>query len=292
MQLSESDAVIQMLRAGGFKHGLRHGPKIFRTIFPSGVLVAIDRSTEKIIGFCLGVNIASDLGFVGGYCVLPEHRGKGVGQSLWASAMANMGDRNVGLFAVSDTMGDIYKIRCGFKFIPDRRVVNMAGNVEVNDNVVKSIDGITLCPINDELLPLVSKYDSIVTNGLDRKDYINEVIKSPDTWNLVAINENQEVVGYCIVYVAIAEITMCGPLYADNEDIAELLFSQCCLLLPQERRENFLYYTWNTNQKSITIAKRLGLTYQLDRPALFNKQSINAQIDKQFCICNVYVYPF
>ncbi|XP_054165754.1 uncharacterized protein F36G3.2-like [Oppia nitens] len=214
MQLKDTDSVRQLWTDIKFVNAFKWSPELYHKVFDCGVMVVDNQSTGKIIGACVGVNVSKKLGFIGGYGVLPEYRGQGIGQSLWNRTMANMGDRNVGLFAVSDTMGNIYKTKCEFSVVPNRRLIHMTGKILVTDDVVKHIDGITLCPLNEEVLTKVAKYDTEVTEGLDRKDYIEELCKSPDTWNLVAINENRDVVGYCVLYITVTELTMCGPVNA------------------------------------------------------------------------------
>ncbi|XP_054165752.1 uncharacterized protein F36G3.2-like [Oppia nitens] len=292
LRVSDADSVRQIWTESGFM-AMKYGPEIWRKSFSEGLFVAEDVSTGQVIGYCDGVNLTNDLAFIGGYSVKPEYRGQGIGAALWAKAVTYMGtDRNIALFAATQAMGDYYRTKCGFGVVPDRRLVHMTGQVVVNDDIIKNIDGITLSVITNEILPLVVKYDSNVCAGLNRTVYIKELTKSPDTWNLVAINENRDVVGYCIIYTTTTEVTMVGPLYADNDKIAELLVGQCCHQLPVERRNNFLYYCWNTNDKSIGLAKRLGLTYLKDRPFLFNKKLVDGQLDKQFCISNSFLYPY
>ncbi|XP_054165756.1 uncharacterized protein F36G3.2-like [Oppia nitens] len=292
MRVSDCDVIRDLwpqCKASIFKRA----NEVMLNIDPNGIFVAEEVDTGKIIGYCCGVKVSPKLGFIGGYAVRPEYQGQGVGPVIWKKVMDYLGDINIALFARTQEMGEKYGEKWGFQMMKHKRLVHMTGKVVLNDDIcVKSIDGITVCPITTELLPGVTEYDSDICDGIDRRLFIDGVIKSPETWNLVAINERREVCGYCIIYRALCHVTVVGPLYADNEHIAELLVTRCLQLIPEDRQQNVLYYSWNINLKSIEIAEKLGLKLTYNRPIMYSKQAIDGKLDKIFTVSSTMYYPF
>ncbi|XP_054165635.1 uncharacterized protein LOC128963168 [Oppia nitens] len=262
------------------------------SIDPNGVFVAQDLSTGKLIGYCSGVKVSPNLAFIGGYSVIPEYQGHGIGSMIWEKVMDYLGDINITLCAPTQEMGEKYAKKWGFEISKHKRMVNMMGKVVLNDNHIKSIDGITVCPITTDLLPGVIEYDKNICDGIDRRLFIDGVLKSVESWNLVAINERREVCGYCIIYISCSDATYVGPLYADNERVAELLVTQCLQLLPENRLQKVLYLCWDINLKSIAIAEKLGLKLTRNRPIMHSKQAIDGKSDNIFALSSAMYYPF
>ncbi|CAG2123246.1 unnamed protein product, partial [Medioppia subpectinata] len=146
---------------------------------PKGIFVAEDTDTGKLLGYVAAVNLTDDFSFIGGYCVRPEYRGHGIGQNIWNTGMAHMGDRNVGEFAFTYKMFEIYRDFHNFKCIPDRHAVHFRGPYEPNEDIIDKIDGISLVPINETNLRAVIEYDKDMY-GFDRGVYIKGLSKSPE----------------------------------------------------------------------------------------------------------------
>ncbi|CAG2112381.1 unnamed protein product, partial [Medioppia subpectinata] len=238
---------------------------------PKCIFVAQDIDSGKLLGMTSGINISPELAHVGQYGVKRDYQGLGIGSALWEQMMAHMGDRNVSLYA-SDLMVAKYKVH--FSFVPERRLVHFTGNV-TNNNLVDSIDGISLVPIDKSNIGDVIEYDKTVTNGVDRRLMFEALYKTPETVNLVAINEKNKVLGYCVLFSTnLSNLVLVEPLYADNQQIAELLISKCCQRFPETKTHQLLYLCWDSNNKSMEIALKLGLKRKCDQPILFNPKCI------------------
>ena len=65
--------------------------------------VALDRKTRSLIGLILCSRVRSDVGHVTQVCVLPEYRGRGIGESLMAATELNLRKRNFCMLSLTVT---------------------------------------------------------------------------------------------------------------------------------------------------------------------------------------------
>jgi ribosomal protein S18 acetylase RimI-like enzyme len=80
--------------------------------------VAISRQTKTVVGVILCSRVKDDVGHVTQVCVLPEHRGRQIGESLMAATMAELRRRRFSSLSLTVTEAnsravDLYK-RLGF----------------------------------------------------------------------------------------------------------------------------------------------------------------------------------
>ena len=88
------------------------------TFDPQSSLVAVRRSTGMMVGLLLCSRVREDVGHVTQVCLLPEFRGRGVGEALIAGCAAELDRRNFTLLTLTVTEAnrkavDLYK-RMGF----------------------------------------------------------------------------------------------------------------------------------------------------------------------------------
>jgi len=259
----------------------------FRIIFIFNII-----NSGKILGAINGINLTSDFAFIGQYAVLPQYQGFGIGSALWKKVMQHIGtQRNISLYATK-RMFQNYRDKYGFIIVPEKRIHLYTGKVNT-DRLVKQIKGITLCRINPYNLQSVAEYDKQICDGLDRSVVIDEYSKSLETISLTAIeNETNRVMGYCIVTATNLNTATAEPLYADNQQIAELLIGKCCDSLPITSTNGLYFQCWDFNEKAIAIATKMELNYFGERPILFTKQEIEGRLDKIFCVSSRSFYPF
>ncbi|CAG2112225.1 unnamed protein product [Medioppia subpectinata] len=235
---------------------------------PNGIFVVEDNDSRKLLGYCAAVNLSNELAYIGGYCVRPEYRGHGIGKDLWNTGMAHMGDRNIAIFALNYKMFEIYRDLQNFNCIPDRRILNMRGQLNPSKDLIDTIDGISLVSVNENNIRDVIEYDKQI----------------PENIHLVAINDRKEVVGYCFVVEMCSGITGIAPLYADNQQIAELLANKCCQRLPPHKTTDVLLKCWHLNEGAIELAKKLGLNEVGQQMTAFSKNIIHINTDKIYSL--------
>ncbi|MBI2679236.1 MAG: GNAT family N-acetyltransferase [Candidatus Koribacter versatilis] len=69
-------------------------------------LVAIDRASRQTIGVILCSRVKDDVGHVTQVCVLPEHRGRGIGEALIAASAADLRRRRFAALSLTVTEGN------------------------------------------------------------------------------------------------------------------------------------------------------------------------------------------
>jgi ribosomal protein S18 acetylase RimI-like enzyme len=65
--------------------------------------VALDRRAKNLIGIILCSRVRNDVGHVTQVCVLPEYRGRGIGESLLAASQNNLKKRNFSVLSLTVT---------------------------------------------------------------------------------------------------------------------------------------------------------------------------------------------
>ena len=65
--------------------------------------MALDRKARSLIGLILCSRVRNDVGHVTQVCVLPEYRGRKIGQSLIAATEANLRKRNFSSLSLTVT---------------------------------------------------------------------------------------------------------------------------------------------------------------------------------------------
>ena len=224
--------------------------------------------------------------------VRPKCQGLGIGSALWKKVMEHIGtERNISLFS-SERMFETYRNKWGFVIIPEKRILYYTGKVNCDD-LIKQLEGVSLVLINEYNVIAISEYDKQICNGLDRRQLIEEYCKTPQTVCLAAVNkESHQIIGYSIIAVTNFDTATVEPLYADNEQIAELLISKCCDLLPIAKTNGIWFQCWDFHEKAIALAKKMGLNFQWDQQILFTKQLVEGKSEKIYCNCALSFYPF
>lgn len=85
---------------------------------PDSSFVAIHRPSNTLIGLILCSRVKDDVGHVTQVCLVPEHRGRGIGESLIVSTYTSLRNRNFNLLSLTVTEAnhravDLYR-RLGF----------------------------------------------------------------------------------------------------------------------------------------------------------------------------------
>lgn len=74
---------------------------------PESSFVAVDRRTKSLIGLILCSRVRHDVGHVTQVCVMPDHRGRGIGESLLAATHANLQKRHFSMLSLTVTEANV-----------------------------------------------------------------------------------------------------------------------------------------------------------------------------------------
>ncbi|MEM8554569.1 MAG: GNAT family N-acetyltransferase [Pseudomonadota bacterium] len=104
--LDEVALALEWAAAEGWNPGLDDAAA-FHAVDPDGFFVAKDGDSP--VAAISVVNHSDDFAFLGLYLCLPSHRGRGIGYAIWNHALANAGNRVVGLDGVPDQQDNYRK---------------------------------------------------------------------------------------------------------------------------------------------------------------------------------------
>jgi GNAT superfamily N-acetyltransferase len=169
------------------------------------------------IGCISAVAYGTDFGFIGLYIVAPEHRGKGYGLQLWEAAMRRLAGRNIGLDGVVEQQANYG--RSGFTLA--HRNVRYAARAA-------GASGISAAPIvqlSDVPFPTLRDYDRRVFPA--SRDAFLEAWIGMSNGRFLGWLEGDRLRGYGGIRECRQGFKI-GPLFADNPEIAEALYSGLC----------------------------------------------------------------
>lgn len=271
---------------------------------PSSSLRPITHIAGEILGMCAGVFVDPSVAFIGLYAVRPEYQGLGIGIKIWQEIMDHIGDRNAGLYAVPEHL-HTYRDLAGFSVQDSiRMIVYESDCLLTTEDLVKAIGNVFVTEITDHLMERVARYDQSVAQ-VDRSHLLRLTFHQKDTFSLVAFetnrsrlgsesetNEVRKVIGYLSFRLNNIGKAMLGPLYADNDAVAELLVYQMIQKFPIACSKGLLYMTLDSSPGGIRIAEKLKLDYSEHLPRLFTKSIPVADFNRIYCIFSPNFSPF
>lgn len=255
------------------------------------------------MGMCAGVFVDPDTAFIGLYAVRPEHQGLGIGIRMWQKIMEHVGDRNAGLYAVPEHL-HTYRDLAGFSIEdPIKMIVYESDCILTTEDLVKAIGNVFVTEITDQTFDRVARYDRGVTY-VDRSRLLRSNFNQKETLSLVAFettrsrdgsdeaSEVRKVVGYLSFRVNNIGKAMAGPLYADNDAVAELLMNEAICKFPVASAKGLLFMTFDSSPGGIRIAEKLKLDYSEHLPRLFTHKIPVADFDRIYCISSPNFSPY
>ncbi|AMA10004.1 GNAT family N-acetyltransferase [Picosynechococcus sp. PCC 73109] len=242
MTRTELDLAVEWAAQEGWNPGLQDAAS-FYAADPTGFLVGL--LDGEAIASISAVKYAPNFAFIGFYIVKPEYRGQGYGWQIWQAAIASVAGRNVGLDGVV-AQQENYK-KSGFNLAYNNVRYSGLGGGQVSESP-------GLKPLAVVNLEEVFQYDQRFFPG-DRRSFLKAWLQQPDSTTWVMVN-NTEITGYGMVRPCRRGYKI-GPLFADNAEIAEILFLALKGSLPAGS-ELFLDVPM-VNPEAIALAQRYQL---------------------------------
>ncbi|WP_030006915.1 GNAT family N-acetyltransferase [Picosynechococcus sp. NKBG042902] len=242
MTRTELDLAVEWAAQEGWNPGLQDAAS-FYAADPTGFLVGL--LDGEAIASISAVKYAPNFAFIGFYIVKPEYRGQGYGWQIWQAAIASVAGRNVGLDGVV-AQQENYK-KSGFTLAYNNVRYSGLGGGQIPESL-------GLKPLTAVNLEEVCQYDQRFFPG-DRRSFLKAWLQQPDSTTWVMVN-NTEITGYGMVRPCRRGYKI-GPLFADNAEIAAVLFLALKGSLPAGS-ELFLDVPM-VNPEAIALAQRYQL---------------------------------
>ncbi|MCZ7401320.1 MAG: GNAT family N-acetyltransferase [Candidatus Methanoperedens sp.] len=253
MQRDDVDSALDRAAKEGWNPGIHDADRFYYTD-PRGFFIGeID---GEPIGCIAAVAYNESFGFIGLYIVKPGFRGKGYGIALWKSGMNHLGNRTIGLDGVIDQQEN-YK-KSGFRLAYHNIRYEGIGEGSVSQGVV-DLTGIPF----EELVAYDSQLFSV-----PRPQFLKRWINQPEGAALGFLKRGK-LAGYGVIR-ACHEGFKIGPLFADEEQIAEDLFNS---LTGKNTGETVFLDTPEANPAAIALAKRHGMTMVFETARMYNKKA-------------------
>lgn len=220
---AEFATAIDWAAAEGWNPGLDDLP-VFHQTDPAGFLMGyIDGRPVSSISV---VRYGANYGFLGFYIVAPKYRGKGVGIATWNAGLAHLAGRTIGLDGVI-AQQDNYR-KSGF--------VLAGRNIRYSGRVGVMPDG-----VDNAVRPaMMGDLDAIAVYDRDFFPAPREAFAK--NWSMPMKGARREgvvymadgaIAGYGVIRECRSGYKV-GPLFADDEAIAEALFVALCRKVPPD----------------------------------------------------------
>lgn len=265
MTRDELDFAVELAAAEGWNPGI-YDADAFHATDPNGFFIGL--LGDEPISCISAVAYDDTFGFLGFYIVKPEHRGKGYGIQIWNEAVAYLNTQNIGLDGVVEQQ-DNYK-KSGFKLAYSniRYEGTAGGNKTKNPNIV---------PLSDVPTEKLYRYDHSLF-PTRRSHFLKHWIQQPDSIALGMVKKGK-LVGYGMVRPCRNGYKI-GPLFADNEDIADTLFQELRASIP--KKEKLYLDTPEVNPKAMALAEKYGMKKVFGTARMYTKDEPNIDIRKVF----------
>ena len=209
----EIGLLISWANAEGWNPGIYDAETFYRTD-PHGFFVGL--LDGEPVSSISAVAYGDSFGFLGFYIVKPQFRGRGLGIAIWNAGMEYLVGRNIGLDGVLAQQKQ-YE-RNGF--FPCYKSVRHEGVGTGQASKDESIKSLSEVPIED-LLAYDDRYFPA-----PRHAFTKSWIRQPEGVALAATNDG-ELEGYGVIRKCHLGYKI-GPLFADNEMVADRLFCSLC----------------------------------------------------------------
>jgi ribosomal protein S18 acetylase RimI-like enzyme len=250
MTRAELGLAIEWAAREGWNPGLHDAEPFFHTD-PHGFFLGL--LDDEPVACISAVAYNDAFGFIGFYIVRPEFRGRGFGVRIWNAAVSYLGDRTIGLDGVVARQASYQK--SGFRLAHRNvRYEGVGGGAAPAGIVV-----LATVPFAE-----VEAYDGAHFPVL-RPHFLRRWITQPESVALAVVKDGA-LAGYGVVRPCRSGFKI-GPLFADSDAIAEVLFSALA-----SRAEGAVYLdTPEVNPAAIALAERHGMRPMFETARMYTK---------------------
>lgn len=208
---------------------------------PQGFFIAeIDGAP---VGSVSAVAYDNTFGFIGIYIVRPEFRGKGYGLKLFQAGMEYLGSRNIGLDGVVEQQENY--VRSGFRLA--------YRNIRYGGQASREAEPSECTPMSNIPFDVLCAYDRLHFPA-PRPQFLRCWIAQPESIALGVMREGR-LAGWGMIRAFVQGYSI-APLFADNPDVADLLFR--ALSAGRSGADIFLDVP-EVNPEAVLLAERHGM---------------------------------
>jgi GNAT superfamily N-acetyltransferase len=263
MSQTEVETAIKWAKAEGWNPGIHDGECFYHTD-PKGFYAA--KLDGKIVGTVSIVKYSEDFAFAGFYIVLPEFRGHGIGLKIHQFVTNKTRNLNLGIDGVVN-MQSRYE-QAGLKTAYTN--TRYAG-------IIKTKNWDKCIPIKKTDLVKVAAFDSKFFPA-KRSKFLECWLYQKDAFALMVPDANGLLRGYGVIRKCFHGYKV-GPLFAQDEDAAGLLFSSLAASVSGE--EVFLDVP-DPNLAGVNLAKSFGMKPVFSTFRMYTKTAPKLPLEKIF----------
>jgi ribosomal protein S18 acetylase RimI-like enzyme len=250
MTRPELDLAIEWAAREGWNPGLHDADAFFPTD-PHGFFLGV--LDGEPVGCISAVAYDDCFGFIGFYIVRPEFRGRGFGRRIWDAAIPYLGERTIGLDGVVEQQA--YYQKSGFRFAYRNVRQEGVGGGTAPAGIVD---------LRTVPFARVQRYDAAVFPA-ERSTFLRRWIAQAEAVALGVVDDGK-LAGYGVVRPCRSGFKI-GPLFADSEGAAEVLFRGLAA-----RAEGPVYLdTPEVNSAAIALAERHGMRPMFETARMYTK---------------------
>jgi GNAT superfamily N-acetyltransferase len=220
----------------------------------------------KPVASISAVAYEATFGFLGFYIVLPPFRGMGLGAEIWNAGMKYLEGRNIGLDSVLEQQ-NLYE-RKGFW--PCYKSVRYQGVGTGQERRSESIKNLSEVPVED-LLAYDDQYFPV-----PRHVFTRSWIRQPGRIATGA-GKDGELKGYGILRQCHQGYKI-GPLFADDESVADALFCALCGMAPLHAP--VFLDTPQPNSSALDLAKRHHMHPVFETMRMYTREDPDLPMDR------------
>ncbi len=271
MTRHELDLAVSWANSEGWNPGI-HDAETFYATDPRGFFLGILEG--KPIASISAVAYGDSFGFLGFYIVQPEFRGKGFGREIWNAGMKHLEGRNIGLDGVLEQQ-KLYErkgFRTCYKSIRHQGTgTGLKGGKGLQSRADR-MKYISEVPLEDLLA-----YDDQFFPA-PRHVFIKSWIRQPGTIAIGALSEG-DLIGYGVLRECGLGYKI-GPLFADDEKVADDLFSALCDNAP--RGAPVFLDTPEPNIAALNLARRHNMQPVFETVRMYTKEDPGLPVNRIF----------
>ncbi|MBD1821554.1 GNAT family N-acetyltransferase [Cyanobacteria bacterium FACHB-DQ100] len=265
MQPEEVQLAIKWAAVEGWNPGL-HDADCFFAADSTGFLVGL--LDDEPIATISATKYGNSFGFIGFYIVKPEYRNQGFGIQIWNEALERLQGRTIGLDGVVAQQQNYQ--RSGFQLAHRNiRYGGIGGGSVLPDS--------NLVELSQVPFEQIIAYDRAFFPG-DRSAFLQRWVTQPER---VALGywRNAQLVGYGVLRKCHSGYKV-GPLFADDREIAEILF--LALKAKTEIDAPIYLDVPEINQAAVSLAEQQGMTPVFETARMYSGEAPVFPSDRWF----------